>query len=153
MREILFRGKRLQGGEWVEGYFYKSDRNKCERESGKAMLIFTPDCDTFIYISEAHNSVMVTSETVGQYTGLTDKNGKKIFAGDIVKTKEYGRDCGNGLNCAGYDTFLVKFDGGHYCLTNKNRVFYLTSNSKVEVIGNIHDNPELLDGGDNGEKV
>ena len=68
MSEILFRGKRLQGGDWVEGYYYKSDLMKRERESGKATLIFTPDCDSFMFIPEAHNSVMVIAETVTSTT-------------------------------------------------------------------------------------
>ena len=104
MREILFRGKRLQGGNWVEGYFFKSDINKRERESGKATLIFTPDCDTFITVPECHNSFMVISDTVGQYTGLNDKNGNRIFE--------------NGYMIIDKQTYKVLFDNGEYILKN-----------------------------------
>lgn len=149
MREILFRGKRLQGGDWVEGYYYKSDRMKRERESGKATLIFTPDCDTFMFISEAHNSVMVIAETVGQYTGLIDKNGKKIFEGDIVKVNDdydsYGLMAG--------EVREVWFNFGGYRLKPKyessilrgDRGYWVECGNDFEVIGNIHDNPELLE--------
>ena len=104
MREILFRGKRLQGGDWVEGYFFKSDINKRERESGKATLIFTPDCNTFITVPECNNSFMVVSDTVGQYTGLNDKNGKRIFE--------------NGYMIIDKQTYKVLFDNGEYILKN-----------------------------------
>ena len=145
MRKILFRGKRLQGGEWVEGYFFKSDINKKERESGKATIIFTPDCDTFIMVPECHNSFMVVSDTVGQYTGLKDKNGKRIFEGDIcrntrtgeiVSVKWHGTMAGYVWNKRRADGFL--FDFGEL----------FRACDKYEVIGNIHDNPELLKGGE-----
>ena len=142
MREILFRGKRLQGGDWVEGYFFKSDINKRARESGKATLIFTPDCDTFITVPECHNSFMVASDTVGQYTGLKDKNGKRIFEGDIAKVLQ-GKD---------KDIAYVGFENGAFMLYPKTGNIYERTlweywynDWDVEVIGNITDNPELLE--------
>ena len=142
MREILFRGKRIQGGDWVEGYFFKSDINKRERESGKATLIFTPDCDTFIMVPECHNSFMVVSDTVGQYTGLKDKNGKRIFEGDIAKVLQ-GKD---------KDIAYVGFENGAFMLYPKTGNIYERTlweywynDWDVEVVGNIHDNPELLE--------
>ena len=151
MREILFRGKRLQGGNWLEGYFFKSDINKRERESGKASLIFTPDCDTFITVPECHNSFMVASDTVGQYTGMTDKNGKRIFEWDIVAQNWYDYDeprddsFGKVVFCE-YDCSFSVMD------VNKDGFMPLgrcgSYHWEVEVIGNIHDNPELLKGGE-----
>ena len=142
MREILFRGKRLQGGNWIEGYFFKSDINKKERNSGKATLIFTPDCDTFIMVPECHNSFMVVSDTVGQYTGLKDKNGKRIFEGDVAKVLQ-GKD---------KDIAYVGFENGAFMLYPKTGNIYERTlwsywynDWDVEVIGNITDNPELLE--------
>ena len=142
MREILFRGKRLQGGNWVEGYFFKSDINKRERESKKATLIFTPDCDTFIMVPECHNSFMVVSDTVGQYTGLKDKNGKRIFEGDVAKVLQ-GKD---------KDIAYVGFENGAFMLYPKTGNIYERTlwsywynDWDIEVIGNITDNPELLE--------
>ena len=133
MREILFRGKRLQGGDWVEGYFFKSDINKRARESKKATLIFTPDCDTFIMVPECHNSFMVVSDTVGQYTGMKDKSGKRVFEGDILSLRT-GRP------------HVVRFEDGAFVL--ENTAIPVSFANKFEVIGNIHDNQEMLKGGE-----
>ena len=142
MREILFRGKRLQGGEWVEGYFFKSDINKKERESGKATIIFTPDCDTFIMVPECHNSFMVVSDTVGQYTGLKDKNGKRIFEGDVAKVLQ-GKD--KGIAYVGFENgaFMLYPKTGN--IYERTLWSYWYNDWDVEVIGNIYDNPELLE--------
>ena len=146
MREILFRGKRLQGGEWVEGYFFKSDINKKERESGKATLIFTPDCDTFIMVPECHNSFMVVSDTVGQYTGLTDKNGKRIFEGDIVKTSDITHE--GVIQIPGESFEIAMRKGCWVMVAGEDWDFLETNHECIQVIGNIHGNQELLKGGE-----
>ncbi|MBP3674528.1 MAG: hypothetical protein J6J18_11945 [Oscillospiraceae bacterium] len=141
MREILFRGKRLQGGNWVEGYFFKSDINERERNSGKATLIFTPDCDTFIMIPEAHNSVMVHADTVGQWTGLTDKNGKRIFEEDLITIPGSKRQ---GLPApVKWSNFDARFE---VCRRGFNPICLDGDEGIYEVIGNIHDNYEFLEG-------
>ncbi|MDY4592599.1 MAG: YopX family protein [Eubacteriales bacterium] len=133
MREILFRGKRVDNGEWVYGDF----------------LTDGIDYTTAIRVHNANGFgtvIAVIPETVGQYTGLPDKNGKKIFEGDIVKTKKYGKiiehSCVND-----YDIFKVVYEPCVFRLKNAHRGFNLVGNGvEYEVIGNIHDNPELLKG-------
>lgn len=152
MSEILFRGKDLQEQNgWLYGYFYKSDINKRERESGKATLIFTPNCDTFIYVPEYHNSWMVKSETVGRYTGLTDKNGTRIFEGDIIKSKQDGMigvirfgeyQTTNSENGECHLGFSIEWYGKYSGLLRKDLGWWIN----LKIIGNIYDNPELLKG-------
>lgn len=137
MSEILFRGKDLQEHNgWLYGYFYKSDINKRERESGKASLIFTPNCDTFIYVPEYHNSWMVKAETVGQYTGLTDKNGKKVFEGDIcwLYSIDYYSELWE------HNAIVAITD-----MTDYEQIHYLNNAEYCEIIGNVFDSPQLLE--------
>ena len=135
-REILFRGKRIDTGEWIEGYFGQS-------------------VDTFIIqdygLVAGHFKVFkVVPETVGQYTGLKDKNGKKIFEGDILKHYDkttFGEPVG--------DWGFVKWDCDECMLfrtsTRIGKDRLVTSHDIYEVVGNIHDNPELLEvSDDNG---
>lgn len=127
MREILFRGKRLDNDEWVEGFY-----STVYFGNGREPAII-PD-EEFKW-----EPFRVNPETVGQYTGLTDKNGKKIFEGDIVK---YGNspclvvfEQRNGTAYFGIVISEIETYGfGNYA-----------SPDVVEVIGNIYDNPELLE--------
>ena len=144
MREILFRGKRIDNGTWVEGSLLKVSLN------GKtAHLIFGDD---FIFINKdvkALNHAFVDPATVGQYTGLTDKNGKKIFEGDIIR--HYDDNPYDGVEEKGvvfWDEEFLCFrrtsNGGFH--HGKVDTYRLSKQCDYEVIGNIHDNPELLKG-------
>lgn len=126
MREILFRGKRIDNGEWVEGYYYRSVGRD----------IIAASCD---YI--------VDPSTVGQYTGLTDKNGKRIFEGDILEHNNCGlitRDV------VVYDRWNCSCcDGVYgYALLHHEERFDFREVKWSEICGNIHDNPELLEVGE-----
>ena len=125
MREILFRGK-TKHGEWVEGWFVGKTRK----------APYNPPKEKTAIISEDLYCYDVIPETVGQYTGLTDANGKKIFEGDILKNKAgyvYG---GEYITEVAYD--CGEFCGLGFCSIEPCDFKY------CEVIGNIHDNPELL---------
>ena len=126
MREILFRGKRVSNGEWVYGNYAFTDTNYEQH---------------FIFQNETFAN-KVTPETVGQYTGLTDKNGTKIFEGDVLKNVM--RWCDEERN--GVVTFK---DGAFGFIWYRGEVemfhaFVSVVNIEYEVIGNINDNPELL---------
>lgn len=115
MREILFRGKCVEVGiyykRWLEGFYGEDD--------GKALIAHNTDLGMVGYVCDP--------DTIGQYTGLKDENGTRIFEGDIIK-------CGKYLllveweDCTGYHPF------NHYGCTA----------DECEVIGNIYDNPELM---------
>ena len=131
MREFLLRGKRTDNGEWVKGYLYITHIGAHEIGS----------YDAEINIERVTFDVI--PETVGQYTGLTDKNGKRIFEGDIVSLVKH-----DGL------IYKVVYVPCRYELVNSKGVncFVLDiyKSENIEVIGNIHDNPELLGGEING---
>lgn len=131
MREILFKAKCIDGGNWIYG-------DLIHRLYGITISTNMIDRLHDLYVDE---------NTICQYTGLTDKDGKKIWENDIVKTSRYGVDDGKGHNYAGIDTFYIVFSEGSYCLMNGWRRFNLRCGNDMEVIGNIFDNTNLLKGG------
>lgn len=137
MRENLFHGKRKDNGKWVEGYYfcdtdlnqsyiqgydYYTDENGLQREA-------------FCY--------EVIPETVGQYTGLTDKIGKKIFEGDVLRLAYHPEE----------DVVIEWFNGSfrfrevHNPNNDEYSILCCEQNavSHLKVIGNIYDNPELIE--------
>lgn len=142
MRKILFRGKRIDNGEWVEGYCAAEPYTKNTYNHG---YILENEKDLF-----AKKAWLIDSRTVGQFTGLTDKNGRKIFEGDILKivhkyqspfdddTKEY----------TDITTDVVFFDDEGLCFSYGESPFLCVADNvtaEYEIVGNIHDNPELLE--------
>ena len=128
MREILFRGKRIDNGEWVYGDLvhsvYKLE-DVCVGQYGNEVGMH-----------------QVHEETVGQHTG-TDKNGKKIFEGDLCL-------CNRNINSfVDNQVFLISFDTeyGQWVGSSRSSNIAADEFSLCEVIGNIHDNPELLEEG------
>lgn len=150
MREILFKGKRKDNGEWVEGHLLWY-------EDGRARII-PRHTDIFCYENDENTiqtiAYEVIPETVGQYTGLTDKNGKKIFEGDIVHlyAGEHSISRYKGID---YNALVIFRDGGFCAIDGTEedyalrRYNFVSQNLYCEVIGNIHDNPELLKEADN----
>ena len=130
MREIkiLFRGKRIDNGEWIEGSLLGIDW--CDKPSTYSIAPNTP---VSVFYS-------VIPETVGQYTGLTDNNGVKIFEGDIV---DYISSDVIGNPKTG--TIIVED------MTDYDTMIYLNHSDELQIIGNIHDNPEILKGGEEND--
>lgn len=136
-REITFRGKRVDNDEWTEGYLFKS---------WNRMFLLWGMTD------DVPNMVEVIPETVGQFTNLTDKNGNKIFEGDVVKITD---------KIVGYERFAfiefgnpnAQYDWGWQLHPISKEPFAVAilhwvdmeaSGAFIEVIGNIYDNKELL---------
>ena len=136
-REILFRGKLEYNGKWIYGDLLQYE-NGDVAIFGEKLSSFGCEC------TEMSKRDRVIPDTIGQYTGLKDKNGNKIFEGDIVIIGEKLK------------TKVVYYDGAFRMQsefsptpTDTTDMGYMMREFSVRVIGNIHDNPELLKGGSN----
>lgn len=134
MREILFRGKRIDNGEWVEGYYFKWPCISWKELSD----VIVPVADL---ADGCAKQEIVDQATICQFTGLTDKNGKKIFEGDVMEFDAYG------LHYKG----VVSFISGNFCImcirqTASPFLDYAIERYDALCVGNIHDNYELLEG-------
>lgn len=132
MREILFRGQTRRKGEkvWMDGS--PVDSNWVE---GYGVCMGKGDFSV-IYAGSPVEKFPVYTDTVGQFTGMTDKNGEKIFEGDILRSA---------------NIFVVNFENGAFVLLFGEDGSEYTHDhflDEMEIIGNIHDNPELLGGAD-----
>lgn len=134
MREIIFKGKSKESGEWIYGV-------PCYFDDSRHIVKYLYNAEGGYVVGAESEEVI--PDTIGQYTGLKDKNGTKIFEGDIV-TGLF--DFELSINA------VVEFrDGAFGLLANQHNVehfhpFTSLCNIEYEVIGNIHDNPELLKG-------
>lgn len=145
MREILFRGKQADNGEWAFGYLF-DDGLIDRKRTFVGGLVVTDAKDT---TSDRYEIGIVFYEvdpaTIGQYTGLTDKNGVKIFEGDIITCSQY-----LGGNFVDYhiEKGYVEMKFGAFGLHRKQGYYRpfkdWLEDYEFEVTGNIHDNPELL---------
>lgn len=138
MRDILFRAKRIDNDEWAYGYYIKTHDYLDNRE---IHLIVGIDSTSFP-ANEITDANEVNLETLGQYTGLTDKNDVRIFEGDIVR----------GIYDSYEFVYVVVWDNDDlgFLATNGKEKYgasfqYLLCCEEIEVIGNVYNNPELLE--------
>lgn len=135
-REILFKAKRKDNGEWVEGYYCRYGFSRKE----KHYIIPSYAADLYDY--------EIDINTICQYTGLTDKNGDKIWENDVVKCYADTDDLGNDL----YFFYKVIWHESYHCwwLSDihilEDEYLHECNPNDIEVIGNIFDNAELLKG-------
>lgn len=134
MREILFRGKRIDNGEWVYGY-YAEFHNRPKVNKPNTCQIFAPDENAFLCGSSIGGMWhIVDPETVGQFTGVYDYNEKRIFEGDVVRDPSLRHD------------YTVEFRDGRFCgveRVERNMCLSISRlNDTYTVVGNIYKQEE-----------
>ena len=154
MREILFKAKRVNNGEWVEGYYLRDQYHI----GGKDIIFYRKDSDRFTVYTDR-----IDIETLCQFTGLTDKNGNKIWENDILMCHGNPKDLAKavfgefGVRDIETGSIVDKVTGWHYEIIPTDEISrcepfcwsmlltkYYIDRCEMEVVGNIFDNPELL---------
>ena len=154
MREILFKAKRIDNGEWVEGYYIRDQYHI----GGKDIIFYRKDSDRFTVYTN-----IIDIETLCQFTGLCDKNGKKIWENDILMCHGNPKDLAKvlfgefGVRNIETGSIVDKVVGWHYEVVPTDAISrcepfcwpmplteYYIDRCEMEVVGNIFDNPELL---------
>ena len=154
MREILFKAKRIYNGEWVEGYYLRDQYHL----RGKDIIFYRKDSDRFTVYTD-----IIDLETLCQFTGLCDKNGKKIWENDIIMGHGNPEDLTKavfgefGVRDVETGSIVDKVSGWHYEVIPTDEISrcepfcwsmplteYYIERCEMEVAGNIFDNPELL---------
>ena len=142
MRDILFRGKSTETNQWCYGGFHIwKKRQICvlgddKLKDDEISYVITVNSFADWNMSRTMQAVEVIADTVGQYTGLTDRNGRKIFEGDIVNILTENEEFG----------IITYDDGGFFVDASTFSVDFMNNinGSDIEVIDNIHDNPKAL---------
>lgn len=143
MREILFRGKSTKTNQWIYGGFHIWEKRQVcvfgndRLKDDEISYVITVNSFADWNMPRTMHAVEVIADTVGQYTGLTDRNGNKIFEGDIVNILTENEEIG----------IIVYEDGGFIVRADKFSIDFINNinGTDVEVIGNKYDNPKLME--------